>query len=182
VIHFSTAHFAPCCRRHSHKSDFNTFEEYCKERWGWNRAHCNQLISGANAVKSLPAGLDTIVSNQGQARELARIEPEQRAEVVQQAKALADAEARPMTARDIKAASLFPRSEAGVVAGDTEAPEVQMEPPGVVCAPVIRVSEITHAISEMSDWKGAPVIVAANAEPELDRLIEKLIALLKEVQ
>jgi hypothetical protein len=93
-----------------YRSDFKTFEDYCREKWGWNRQHCNQLISGAAAVNSLPVGMDTIVSNQGQARELAKVEPAKRVEVITQAAATAKAEARPMTAKDIVAASPSPHA------------------------------------------------------------------------
>jgi hypothetical protein len=51
-------------------------------------------------VKALPSGLDTIVSNQGQARELAKVQPEKRVEVLQQV-----AKAGPVTAVAIKEAA-----------------------------------------------------------------------------
>ncbi len=91
-----------------YRSDHATFEEYCNAKWGWNRAHCNQLIAGAAAVKSLPPEMDTVVSNQRQARELAKVEPSKRVEVLEKA-----AEAGPVTAKTIQeaAAIVAPRPD-----------------------------------------------------------------------
>ncbi len=61
--------------------EYATFSD-CREKWGWKRAYAYQLIDGAAAVKSLPPEMSTIVDNQTQARELAKVEPEKRAEVV----------------------------------------------------------------------------------------------------
>lgn len=52
-----------------------TFEDYCRERWGMNRAHANRLISAAGVVDNLdPIG--SIPTTESQARELAPLEPE----------------------------------------------------------------------------------------------------------
>lgn len=81
-----------------YRKEFDTFEEYCQSKWGWGKAYAYQLI-GAAEVKKSPIG--DSVKNQAQARELAKVEPEKRAEVIEKAIATADAESRPMTARDI---------------------------------------------------------------------------------
>lgn len=65
------------------KQDFETFEEYCRERWGWTRQYVNQTIAGAAAKKQLPEHLETIVSNQGQARELAKAPAEDRPAILE---------------------------------------------------------------------------------------------------
>ena len=37
--------------------EFSTFEDYCRERWGWTRQHSNRLIAGAEvATKLEPMG------------------------------------------------------------------------------------------------------------------------------
>ena len=66
-----------------YRSDYPTFELYCREKWGFTRQYVNQAIAGAEAVKSLPAGMETIVSNQGQARALAKVPEELRGEVLE---------------------------------------------------------------------------------------------------
>lgn len=64
--------------RHTH----DTFEDYCQERWGFNRNRGLQLINAAIAVQELPKRLTTNVVTEGAARELHRVPREQRAEVV----------------------------------------------------------------------------------------------------
>src|SRR5262245_42800910 len=81
-----------------YRATHKTFEDYCRERWGWNRAHANQIISGAEAVRKLPQGMDTMVSNQRQARELAAVAEANRPTVVQAASESASARGDDMTA------------------------------------------------------------------------------------
>lgn len=60
-----------------------TFEAYCRERWGWHKAYCNHLIRAADTVKALPETVATIVATETQARELAKAEPESRPRVIE---------------------------------------------------------------------------------------------------
>ncbi len=53
-----------------YRETHGTFEDYCRERWGWSRDYANKQIRAAEVVGSL----DTIVSkprSEGVARELA---------------------------------------------------------------------------------------------------------------
>ena len=54
-----------------------TFEAYCKERWGWGRAHAYRLIDSAKVAEALSPTGDT-PSNERQARELAPLMDEPR--------------------------------------------------------------------------------------------------------
>ncbi len=47
----------------------------------------DSLIASAEVVSALPANLGTIVTTESQARELARVEPERRQEVIERAQA-----------------------------------------------------------------------------------------------
>lgn len=60
--------------RETHK----TFEEYCRERWGFNRNRASQLIVAAEVAGTLPTTVGTAPPNEAVARELAplRQEPE----------------------------------------------------------------------------------------------------------
>ena len=90
------------------KGDYNSWAEYCAKRWGYTKRHCNQLIADIATVEQVGSMLPTGAS-QRQATQLSAVEPEHRAEVVQAAAATAEAEERPMTARDIrKAARVIP--------------------------------------------------------------------------
>lgn len=84
-----------------YRQDFATFEDYCKERWGWSASRSRRLITSAEAVaamQSVPIG--TPVTNEGQARELAKIkDPELRADIWQQANEIAVATQQKVTAK-----------------------------------------------------------------------------------
>ena len=75
------------------------FESYCRERWTWGERRARQLITAAEVALEL-SETGTIVPNEAQARELAKIEPEKRAEVLAKA-----AQAGPVTAKAIKRAA-----------------------------------------------------------------------------
>lgn len=81
-----------------YREGFATFEDYCKERWGWNASRSRQLIGAAEAVAQMqrvtivtPHDFDTNPrihfdnpatwpppKNEGQARELAKIKRAER--------------------------------------------------------------------------------------------------------
>jgi hypothetical protein len=60
----------------------NSFEEYCRERWGFTDNYARRLIQSSEVVKSVPIGT---VRTESQARELSRVEPARRQEVVEKA-------------------------------------------------------------------------------------------------
>lgn len=80
-----------------YKAEYGGFEEYCRVKWGWGKAYAYRLIDAADVAKVSPMG-DTI-SNERAARELAKVEPSQRAGLVQ---AIVD-EGKPVTAAAIRA-------------------------------------------------------------------------------
>jgi hypothetical protein len=90
-----------------YRQEHRTFEDYCQTKWGWTARRSNQLIEAAGVVASLPQNGNNCsqISNEGQARELAKVEPADRPAVLEQAQAAAQSESRPMTARDIAAAA-----------------------------------------------------------------------------
>ena len=47
-----------------YRSDYDTFEAYCKEKWGWGKSYSYNLINAAGVVKSLPAQTSTIVDTE----------------------------------------------------------------------------------------------------------------------
>jgi hypothetical protein len=51
-----------------YRENFDTFEEYCRERWGWGRSYVNKQIEAANTVELV--GTIVPISNEAQAREL----------------------------------------------------------------------------------------------------------------
>ena len=76
-----------------YKREYSGFEEYCRKKWGWTRQHAYRLIEAAPIAKS-----NTRVTTIRQAVALAKVEPEQRAEVVQ---GIVD-QGKPLTGNEIK--------------------------------------------------------------------------------
>jgi hypothetical protein len=67
-------------RRLYREQGFSRFEDYCHERWGWNRDYANKQIRAADVVRNL----DTTVSipvTERQVRPLTALSPQQQREV-----------------------------------------------------------------------------------------------------
>lgn len=79
---------------------FETFEEYCQQTWGWSRGRGYQLANAHILIESLPDDCVQFVHTEGQARALAEVPKEERAEVLK-----AVAKAGPVTAAAITAAA-----------------------------------------------------------------------------
>lgn len=71
------------------RRDYNTWEVYCQERWGFSRRRATDLINSTVAVQELTKDLGTMVPklipNERVAREVAKVAPASRAQVVQEA-------------------------------------------------------------------------------------------------
>jgi hypothetical protein len=52
--------------------EHDTFEDYCQEKWGWKRQRAYEMIAAADAVKSLPDECSKNITNDSQAREVAK--------------------------------------------------------------------------------------------------------------
>ncbi len=64
-----------------YRPTYPTFEDYCRERWGWSRQHAYRQIQAAGVAKNLSPRGDNMPVNEGQARELASLPSEQQCEV-----------------------------------------------------------------------------------------------------
>ena len=86
----------------------NRVEAYCQKKWGWSEKRASHLIIASEVVKTLPTQNSTIVENEGQARQLAKVPIEKRVEVLTVAQ-----EAGPVTAKTIHeaAAIVAPRPD-----------------------------------------------------------------------
>ncbi|MEA5569261.1 hypothetical protein [Anabaena sp. UHCC 0399] len=74
--------------RRLYRSTHSTFEEYCKDRFSYNRSRSYQLIDAAAVVDNLqkcPQIVDILPTAEGQVRPLTKLETEQQQEVWQQA-------------------------------------------------------------------------------------------------
>ncbi len=74
--------------RKLYRSTHKTFEEYCKDRFSYNRSRSYQLIDAAGVVDNLyscPQIVDIFPTKEGQVRPLSQLEPVEQREVWQQA-------------------------------------------------------------------------------------------------
>jgi hypothetical protein len=92
-----------------YRADFDTFEDYCQKRWGWNSSRSRQLIGAAevvNNIGSVTTG-NTLPDTERMTRPLAKLEPEQQREAWQRAQDRAQAEKRAVTAADVTEAVTY---------------------------------------------------------------------------
>jgi len=75
--------------RRLYRSTHKSFEEYCFERFGFQRAHSYRLIDAARVVDNLSSGClqfgDIIPSSESQCRPLIKLEPDEQRQVWQEA-------------------------------------------------------------------------------------------------
>jgi hypothetical protein len=57
--------------RRLYKSTHRSFEDYCRQRWDFDKSYAYRLIKSAEVVQELPIG-DALPRNESQARELAK--------------------------------------------------------------------------------------------------------------
>lgn len=96
-----------------------TFKDYCREKWKMSARRAYQLCEAAEAVKSLPSNVNNCsqITNEGQAREVAKVPEARRERVVKAAAEKAESEGKPLAARHIaEAAEEEPEDLPGVVA------------------------------------------------------------------
>jgi hypothetical protein len=67
-----------------HRADFETFESYCQQRWGFSDSRARQLIGAAQTVTNVTAAGLPAPANEGQARALSRVPESERIEVWQE--------------------------------------------------------------------------------------------------
>jgi hypothetical protein len=64
-----------------YRAEHGTFEDYCRERWGFSDSRARQMIAAAQTVTNVTVAGLPAPANEGQARELARVPADRRAEV-----------------------------------------------------------------------------------------------------
>lgn len=86
-----------------YRADYDTFEDYCGERWGMKRARAYQLIEAATAVENLSTNVDR-PRNEAHVRPLTRLEPDDQREAWTRANEIATVEGTPVRARHVEQA------------------------------------------------------------------------------
>ena len=86
-----------------YRGEFNTFEEYCQSKWGFNRNFANKVILSAEIASNL--GTVVPIPNERTAREFISVPPEDRPAVAEESKAIAVEHGRDtINSRDVKEA------------------------------------------------------------------------------
>lgn len=89
-----------------YQNHYGTFEEYCRDRWGWERRHAYRQIEAAETADTV-SNWSHPITHESHARELtslAKTDPEAAREAWSNANDSARAEERRVTARDVKEA------------------------------------------------------------------------------
>jgi phage N-6-adenine-methyltransferase len=68
-----------------YRTTHGTFEDYCRERWGWERRHAYRMIDAAQATENVSNWTQIAPATESQARPLTALEPEQQREAWQRA-------------------------------------------------------------------------------------------------
>ena len=68
-----------------YRETHGTFEDYCRERWGWNDSRARQLIGAAQAVTAVTELGAPTPANEAQARELVGLPAEEAAQIMRTA-------------------------------------------------------------------------------------------------
>ena len=86
-----------------YREQHGTFEEYCRERWGFTDRRARMLMSASEVVERIGKTGTTVPVNEAQARPLARLPAAEQPEAWEAASNKAKEESRPVTARDVEA-------------------------------------------------------------------------------
>lgn len=68
-----------------YRATHGTFEEYCRERWGWSASRSRQIIAAAEVAERVESVTTVTPGNERQVRPLAALPPEQQAEAWEEA-------------------------------------------------------------------------------------------------
>lgn len=86
-----------------YRMQFATFEDYCRDKWGIGGPRARQLIGAAGVAHEIESVTNVTLSNEGQARAVAKAPPSDRPEVLNRAVKIAGD--RPLAAKHITQAA-----------------------------------------------------------------------------
>ena len=98
-----------------YRETHSTFQEYVADRWQMTARRAYQLCTAAEVVKSLPVNncSHSLITNEAQARELAKVEPEKRAKVLEVTAGKGEVTARSIQETAAQVATPFERNQCG---------------------------------------------------------------------
>lgn len=144
-----------------YRDRYSSFEDYCVGEWQLSRSRGYQMIEAAETVSTIVDSGLPAPANEAQARELARVPEEQRAEVWE--KTLAETDGKP-TAAAVKAAAAPPAPIPPPVVAPPEEPPAEKPDAESVRTPIGAMSRsVDKALdkhvpgdeAEAADWRAA---------------------------
>lgn len=106
-----------------YRAGFKTFEDYCRDRWGFNASRARQLIGAAEIAGRIESVTIVTPATESQARPLAALPPEQQPEAWKAAADKAATEGRKVTAKDVQEQVKKITTKAEIVDVDVLPPE-----------------------------------------------------------
>ena len=86
-----------------YRENYDTFDDYVKDRWGMGRQYAYRLIRGSEVAERFPE-----LTTEAEARELNKVPYTEQSNVMRRAKQSADIEGRKLSAKHIRMASIEP--------------------------------------------------------------------------
>ena len=133
--------------RRLYRETHATFAEYCATRWQMSARRAYQLCEAAEVVNALPENVNNCsqsqITNEGQARELAKVEPARRVQVLEAASANG-----PLTAASIRAVVRRRHPKPA----EADAAPNQLEPPHVAAHVEVAEPELAADSPIAESW------------------------------
>jgi hypothetical protein len=179
--------------RRLYRETHSTFQEYCQDKWNITARRAYQLCEAAEVIKLLPESVNHGSQiNERQARELAKVKPEKRVEVIESVTSKG-----PVTAKAIRVviAGDAGQEKSSVVArgGSKPMPGVKMRKlfRGDPCSARLReIRDLVTSLDEDTSWPQSEAQylermfvgkLAVSIKEGLDSINKKLIKFFEEV-
>ncbi len=81
-----------------YRASHGTFEDYCRERWGFVASRARQLISAAELAGRVESVTNVTLANEGQARALGQFDADLQPDIMRHTKRLSEETGKPITA------------------------------------------------------------------------------------
>jgi hypothetical protein len=147
-----------------YRQTHDTFEDYCRDKWGWSRQRAHQLIDAA----SLSTIVDNGPANEGQARPLTKLDtPEQQVAAWELAGDIAADENKPVTAKHVE------RAAEAVSAAVNDTPDDDIAPPPPKTKDAIKAKakdNIKSALEPQQEDFGGPDLAQELEDTHKDNL------------
>lgn len=122
-----------------YKATHSSFDDYCRERWGWDRTRASQLITSSEVLNMFNTLEAPAPTNDRQARALAPLkdDPEAMAEVMEQVTEAAEAAGSKVTAQQIKDAVAARTTVDGETVVEVDGEGIVLPDPDLVPTPEV---------------------------------------------